>query len=154
MTLLRDHHPMVDIPAELPECGADDVEVRVRWEREDNGGLVGEVVVVNVGGRACRLGGKPVLAPLKADGERLKVANAIAADIRIPGYVVLRPGQRAVASAGWLSWCGDAPGKRMVVSWAGGSAVAEVDGPVRPECRADQPENLSSWWFEVVDHDD
>lgn len=140
--------------AELPECGADDVDVRVRWERDDDGGLVGEVVVANVGGRACRLGGKPALAPLKPDGERLEVANAVALDLRIPGYVVLRPGQRAAASAGWLSWCGEAPADRMMVSWAGGSVVAEVDGPVRPECRTDQPANLSSWWFELVNDDD
>lgn len=145
---------MVDDPAELPQCGADDVEVRVRWERDDGGGLVGEVVVVNVGGRACRLGGKPTLAPLKSDGERLEVANVVATDLRIPGYVVLKTEQRAAAAAGWLSWCGEAPVNRMLVSWPGGSAVAKVDGPVRPDCRSDQPANLSSWWFELVSEDD
>ena len=51
----------------VPPCAGEDVVVRVIWERE-GGGLRGEVVVHNVGDHACRLGGKPSVSPLAADG--------------------------------------------------------------------------------------
>ena len=56
----------------VPDCQGDEVEVTVRWER-DEAGLRGQVLVRNVGGRTCRLPGKPGVRPLGQDGRPLDV---------------------------------------------------------------------------------
>jgi hypothetical protein len=45
-----------------PGCGPDRVSVTVRWER-GGGGLRGQVIAGNTGGRAYRLPGKPAVRP-------------------------------------------------------------------------------------------
>jgi Domain of unknown function (DUF4232) len=135
--------------AEAPLCEAADLAVVVRWQREGTG-LRGQVVAENVGGRACRLPGKPEVTPLAGDGTPLPAQTVITMEWRSPGYVLLQPGQRAAAPVGWSSWCGRRAGGRAQVGWGSGSAVAEVHGPTQPECSPGAPDNLVSSWFQLI----
>lgn len=134
----------------VPPCAARDVRVTVRWERVRRG-LRGEVVVENVGDRACLLNLKPTVIPLARDGKPLQTMGTNTLKLRLPAHVVLEPGKRAVATLSWLSWCGERAGRRALVQWWEGSAVADVEGPVQPECRHDRSGNLKTSWFDSVD---
>ena len=136
-------------PAEAPLCGAADLAVTVRWEREGTG-LRGQVLAENVGGRVCRLAGKPEVSPLAGDGTPLPAQTVVTLEWRSPGFVLLRPGQRAAARVGWSSWCGRRAAGRARVRWEGGEAVTEVHGPAQPECSPGAPDNLVSSWFELI----
>lgn len=135
--------------AEVPLCEAADLAVAVHWER-DGTGLRGQVVAENVGGRVCRLAGKPEVTPLAGDGTPLPARTVITLEWRSPGYVLLQPGQRAAARVGWSSWCGRPAAGQAQVAWGSGSAVAEVHGPAQPECSPGQPDNLVSSWFQLI----
>jgi hypothetical protein len=141
--------PVSGDPAEAPLCEAADLAVVVRWE-QDGTGLRGQVLAENVGGRVCRLAGKPEVTPLAADGAPLPAGTVVTLEWRSPGYVLLRPGQRAAARVGWASWCGRRAAGRARVGWGSGEAVAEVHGPAQPECSAGAPDNLVSSWFELI----
>jgi Protein of unknown function (DUF4232) len=134
----------------LPLCGSQDLAVAVRWERDDTG-LRGQVIARNVSARACRLAGKPAIAPLGADGVPLPVGTSVTLEFMEPGYVVLQSGQRAAAAASWSEWCGQPASSRAQVSWDGGAAVAEVRGPVQPGCSQGRSGNLSSSWFRLIE---
>ena len=136
-------------PAQAPLCEAADLAVVVRWAR-DGTGLRGQVLAENVGGRVCRLAGKPEVTPLAGDGTPLPAQTVVTLEWRSPGYVLLRPGQRAAARVGWSSWCGRQAGGRARVRWDSGEAVAEVHGPAQPECSPGEPDNLVSSWFELI----
>ncbi len=136
-------------PAQAPLCEAADLAVVVRWAR-DGTGLRGQVLAESVGGRVCRLAGKPEVTPLAGDGTPLPAQTVVTLEWRSPGYVLLRPGQRAAARVGWSSWCGRQAGGRAQVRWDGGEAVAEVHGPAQPECSPGEPDNLVSSWFELI----
>lgn len=137
-------------PGAEPVCEPRDLAVTVRWER-DGAGLRGQVIAENVGGRVCRLPGKPHVTPLGADGTPLPVQTVITMELRHPGYVILGPGQRAAAPVRWGCWSGQSASGRALVSWGGPAATAHVEGPLQPECAAGSPENLSSSWFRMTD---
>ena len=48
------------------------------------------------------------------------------------------------------SWCGQQAADRVCVNWGSGVAVADVHGPVQPQCSPGRPGNLSSSWFHVI----
>ncbi|MDQ2811764.1 MAG: DUF4232 domain-containing protein [Actinomycetota bacterium] len=127
------------------------------WER-DGDALRGQVIAENVSGRACRLEAgharlehKPAVTPLQPDETPLPVATIVGMENLEPGYVILQPGQRAAAFVRWGSWCGQQRvSTRARVDWPGGSTVANVDGPVQPECVKGQADNLTSSWFKLM----
>lgn len=133
----------------VPSCGPDDLAVVVHWQH-DGTALRGRVIAENVGGRACRLAGKPGVTPLRPDGVPLPVSTTITLEMLAPGYVVLQPGERAAARVHWDSWCGERASDRARVDWPGGSAVAEVRGPGQPACREGRSSNLTSSWFHLL----
>src|SRR6202021_1640419 len=116
--------------AVVPACGPDDLVVEVSWER-DGTGLRGRLVAANVSDRACKLAGKPDVTPLGADGTPLPARTVMTLELRNPGYVILQPGQRAVAPVWWASWCGQHASDRAQVGWPGGSARARWPPPSR-----------------------
>jgi hypothetical protein len=134
-----------------PVCEPGDLTVTVRWDSDGNGGLRGEVIAENVGGRACRLPGKPTVTPIGPDGTPLPVQTVVTMEWLQPGYVTLPPGGRAAAPVHWLSWCGQRASDRARISWDDHSAIAAVHGPLQPECTAGKPDNLSSSWFRLTD---
>lgn len=134
--------------SELPTCHPDDVSVTVRWER-DGGRLRGQVIVENVSSRACRLPGKPGITPLGLDGRPLPVDTVITLELRLPGYVIVPPGQRAAAPVSWAGWDGAGASSRAQVTWDGGTAIASVFGPVQPAA-AGPPCNIASSWFRLL----
>ena len=135
---------------DVPPCGSDDLAVVVRWERDDNG-LRGQLTAENISARACKLGYKPTVTPLRPDGTPLPAQTLVTLEMRIPGYVILQPGQRAASRVSWSSWCGDPASDRAQVEWHGGSAAAEVQGPAQPACDPDKPDNLTSFWFDLIE---
>jgi hypothetical protein len=137
-------------PSAQPVCEPGDLAVTVRWV-SDGGGLRGQVIAENVGGRACRLPGKPTVTPVGQDGAPLPVQTVITLEWIQPGYVTLQPGQRAAAPVYWNSWCGERASDRARVGWGDHSATARVDGPLQPECIPGKPGNLSSSWFRLTD---
>lgn len=134
----------------VPPCGPDDLTILVKWEH-DGIGLRGQVTAENVGGRACRLAGKPEVTPLRSDGSSLPARTITTREWRSPGYVILQPGERAAAQVAWTSWCGQQASDRALVDWPGGSTVAVVHGPAQPECINDHPGNLISSWFDLIE---
>jgi hypothetical protein len=141
---------MTDEDTMPPPCAGDDVVARVVWER-DGRGLRGEVIVRNVGDHACRLGGKPGVYPLAADGTAMPTRTAVTLELRGRGYVVVEPGQSARARVSWRNWCGAKPTDRAQVTWWDGSATARVEGPLSPDCDLRRPSNLTSSWFDLID---
>jgi len=137
-------------PSVLPRCGPQDLVMAVHWER-DGAGLRGQVIARNIGARACRLPGKPAVTPLALDGTPLAADTVITLEMIQPGYVILRPGQSAAAPLSWRSWCGQQAADHARVTWDGGHAVAQLHGPVQPECSSGTPGNLSSSWFRTID---
>ena len=133
-----------------PVCAPEDLALTVRWQRGGDGALHGEVVAENVSGRACRLPGKPTVTPVGADGTPLPVQTVVTMEWVQPGYVVVRPGQRAAAPVHWPSWCGQAPADQARVGWGDHVATAPVDGPLQPACDPGRPDNLSSSWFRLT----
>jgi hypothetical protein len=141
--------PSAGDEAALPVCEAGDLVVDLHWERHGTG-LRGQVVARNAGGRRCRLPGKPGVAPLGRDGSPLPAQTIITLEWMGPGYAVLSPGDTAAARVAWPNWCGAPASGRALVSWDGGSAVAEVHGPAQPGCDPGRPGNLTSSWFRLV----
>jgi len=134
----------------VPLCGSDDLVVTVSWER--NGpALRGQVIAENVSGRACRLANKPGVTPLRLDGTPLPVDTTVTLEFMEPGYVMLQPGNRAAARVSWTSWCGQQASDQARVDWPGGSTMAKVQGPVQPECFQGRSDNLTSYWFALVE---
>jgi hypothetical protein len=134
----------------VQDCHGDEVEVTVRWER-DGTGLRGQVIVRNVGGRTCRLPGKPGVRPLGQDGTPLDADTMITLELLEPGYVDIEPGQLAAARVTWPNWCGPAAGDQAVITWGDGSATAHVEGPVQPSCEQGHGGNLTSSWFQPAE---
>ena len=134
--------------AEMPACGPDDLTVTVRWER-DGGGLRGQVIAENTGGRACRLPGKPGVTPLGLDGKPLPVETIVTMEWLSPGYVALEPGQLAAAPVAWGGWDGLAASSLAQVTWEGGTATAVVEGPPQPAATGSLG-NISSSWFRLL----
>jgi hypothetical protein len=134
----------------VPECAPADVHVTLRW-RDERGVLVGHIEMHNVSSRAGRLTGKPWVEPVGTDGTPLPVQSIVTLEARVPGYVVLQPGERARARISWPAWDGAPASGRAFVHWPGGAVEVEVDGPAQPaRAGADDPTNLTSSWFEVV----
>lgn len=133
----------------VPACGSDDLAVVVNWEHDDTG-LRGQVIAENVSGRACRLANKPGVTPLRPDGAPLAVKTISSLEAKLPGYVVLQPGQRATARVYWGSWCGQQASDQARVDWPGGSMIAKVHGPAQPECLQGRADNLTSSWFQLM----
>lgn len=128
------------------ECQPEDLEFALTWTPAD-GGLTGQLEARNVGQRACRLSGKPTLVPIGLDGAELDARTVVTLEFRDPGYVLLEPGDSAVADVGWAGWDGEPASGRLVVGWPGGRREIAVSGPPHPESSADRPTNLWSSWF-------
>jgi Domain of unknown function (DUF4232) len=142
--------PGIADQAAVPVCGSADLGVALHWE-PDGSGLRGQVVAENVGNRACRLPGKPTVAPLGLDGEPLPAKTVVTLEMMEPGYVVLAPGGRAAARARWPNWCGRPASDRALVKWDGGSVIARVHGPVQPACDPGRPGDLTSSWSGLIE---
>jgi hypothetical protein len=137
-------------PSALPLCGPEDLAVTVHWER-DGASLRGQVIARNTGARACRLAGKPAVTPLALDGTPLPAETVVTLEMIHPGYVILQPGQSAAAPLSWGGWCGPRASDRAQVNLGGGTAVADVHGPLQPECSPEGASNLSSSWFHLIE---
>ncbi|MFB9691344.1 DUF4232 domain-containing protein [Amycolatopsis plumensis] len=137
--------------AKIPPCGSNDLAVSVRWSRAPGGGLRGEIVAENVSGHACRLGRKPTLQPWGLDGQPLGVDQWTTLELRMPPFVILAPGRRASAPISWSGWGGRAASGRITVSWEGGSATVDADGPAQPDLpERGETGSLSSSWFTLL----
>jgi hypothetical protein len=135
-------------PDEIPEAVPGELAFSLSWEADD-GGLRGELTAVNVGDRPVRLTGKPGVTPIGVDGVPLDTVTAVSLEMRLPGYVVLAPGERATAPVWWSAWDGPPAGDTARISWDG-EAEADVTGPRQPE-RREGATNLSSSWFARAD---
>jgi hypothetical protein len=133
---------------DVPLATAAEVEVSLSWQADDDGALAGHVTVHNLSDHPVRVGGKPMIRPLGEDARPLETEHAVTAELRIPPHVDVPPGGRATAGVSWAGWPGPAASGAALVSWNGGEAVVQVDGPAQP-WRTDEPWNLSSSWFDL-----
>ncbi|WP_112244706.1 DUF4232 domain-containing protein [Kribbella monticola] len=133
---------------EAVEAEAGEVEFKLAWQ-ETSGGLEGTLEAVNICEHPVTLTGKPGLMPLGADGEPLDAIGVVSLEARIPGYVVLRPGEKAIAPVGWAGWDGPPASGVFVVSWNGGRTEVRPTGPAQPQ-RTGPTTNLWSSWFETA----
>lgn len=135
--------------AGIQNAGASEVTFTLTW-RADAGSLKGELQALNVCDHVVRLSGKPRLVPIGVDGEQLDADAIVSAEMKLPGYVELAPGERASAPVSWAGWDGPPASGRLIVGWQGGRVEVEAFGPRQPES-VGPPTNLSSSWFERVD---
>jgi len=134
---------------EAPKAGPDDIALSLTW-RPDGDGLQGELGARNVGQHRVRLYGKPRLVPLDIAGHPLAADTIVTAELRLPGYAELAPGESAVAAVGWAGWDGPAAGGTVRVEWPGGQADVPADGPRQP-AGGGPATNLWSSWFVRLD---
>ncbi|NUR08731.1 MAG: DUF4232 domain-containing protein [Nocardioidaceae bacterium] len=139
---MGDHDVLEATPAEL--------DLTLVWRRGDEGSLVGELLATNRADHAVRVSSKPVLVACGLDGADLGVQTIVTAELRIPGYVVLAPGERAEAGVSWGGWDGPPCSGEFLVGLPGGRVRLTASGPRQPESRGPAT-NLWSSWFERVD---
>jgi hypothetical protein len=138
--------------AALPYCAPDELDMALTWQMGEDGSLRGDVTVRNRGTRTCRVGGKPIVTPLARDGSPLRAQTIVTLESRMPSWVVLSPGARALASVGWSGWCGAPASGRARIEWERGDTTVTADGPRQPRCPdGGQPVNLWSSWFRALD---
>ena len=134
---------------DAPEAVPSQLQLALVWRRDDEGSLEGELRALNIAERAVRVSSKPRLAALGLAGEDLEVDMIVTAEMRVPGFVLLEPGERARAPVLWSGWDGPPCSGRFIVDLAGGQATVRASGPRQP--RSQGPATLlSSWWFERV----
>ena len=133
---------------EVLDCEPESTQVSLEWQH-DREALTGCVDVINSSRRPCRVAGKPVITPLGQDGIPLKVKHIVTLEMRIPGYVVLRPGQRARAGISWAGWPGPAAGRDILVRIGTWQTKVTATGPSQPQ-GVRGPTNTSSTWFELT----
>jgi hypothetical protein len=131
---------------EVPEARPGEVELTLWW-RAKAGRLVGHLEARNVCGHRVRLSSKPVVTPVGSDGKPLDAHTVVTAELRMPGYVELAPGERARAFVGWGGWDGPPASGTVIIALVGGKAKVLVDGPPQPEARGPST-NLTTSWFE------
>jgi hypothetical protein len=73
-----------------------EVEFTLTW-RAESGRLKGVLEALNVCDHPVRLAHKPRLIPIGVDGRPLDADHIVSAELKIPGYVDLGPGERARA---------------------------------------------------------
>jgi hypothetical protein len=126
-----------------------DLEVRLAWSADEQGGLTGWVEVHNPGDQVVRVEGKPGVRPLGTDGAPLDTECVITLELRTPAYVDVPRGGVARAPVGWAGWHGPPASGQVEVTFSGRSYTVEVDGPAQPSSRG-AATNLWSNWFELV----
>ena len=116
------------------------------WTTQSDGALRGGLTATNVSDRPVRLTGKPALLPLSQNGRPLDAMTVVTAEVVLPGYVVVDPGESVSADVGWGRWNGPDPSGDVIVRWPGGQATIRPDGPRRPAATGPAT-NLWSTWF-------
>ena len=115
-----------------------------------DGSLEGELVAINDTDQRVRVSSRPMLVALGVDGEDLGVDIVVTAELRIPDFVVLGPGERARALLSWGGWDGPLCSGRFRIELPGGRTELSASGPRQPRARGPAT-NLSSSWFERLD---
>lgn len=132
-------------PITPDEATTGELAFTLAWETFDDG-LRGVLEAVNVSDRPVRLSGKPEVTPIGVDGVPLDTETVVSLEARLPGYVVLAPGERATSTIYWGGWDGPPAGDTARIGWSDAEAYAPVSGPRQPADR--EGANLSSTWFD------
>jgi len=135
---------------DVPEATAHQLVLLLEWRAVVDGSMDGELVVVNDAEQPVRVSGKPRLVAIGLDGRDLGVDMVVTAELRIPDFVVLGPGERARALVSWAGWNGPPCSGRFRIELPGGRAELSALGPRQPEASGPAT-NLSSSWFERLD---
>jgi hypothetical protein len=128
----------------------DDLELGLAWRLQEDGTLRGVLRARNVSQRRVRIAGKPALHPLADDGVPLGADSVVTAELRLPGYLDIDPGQVAESPVGWAGWVGHQASGDVVVEIAGAEWLVRVVGPRQPEATGPAT-NLWSSWFSRED---
>jgi hypothetical protein len=136
--------------SDAPEASVEQVDLSLTWWASPDGALEGELVVVNRADHVVRVSGRPALAALGVDGQSLGADMVLTAELRVPDFVVLAPGERARAGVTWGGWDGPDCSGRFRVVLRGGRAELGGSGPRQPQARGPAT-NLSASWFETAD---
>jgi hypothetical protein len=135
-----------DVPAAI----AAQLVLFLEWQAVADGSLEGELVVINDAEQSVRVSGRPMLVPIGVDGRDLGVDMIVTAELRIPDFVVLGPGERARALVSWGGWNGPPCSGRFRIELPGARTELSALGPRQPEAGGPAT-NLSSSWFERPD---
>ena len=135
---------------DVPEAAPAQLLMFLEWRAVADGSLEGELVVVNAAEEPVRVSNKPILVAMGVDGADLGADMVVTAELRIPDFVVLGPGERALAFVSWGGWNGPACSGRFRIELSGGWTVLSASGPRQPLARGPAT-NLSSSWFEPLD---
>jgi len=135
---------------DVPEATPAELVLFLEWQAVADGSLEGELVVINDAEQPVRVSRRPTLVPMGVDGGDLGVEMVVTAELRIPDFVVLGPGERARALVSWGGWNGPPSSGRFRIELPGGGTELRGLGPRQPEARGPAT-NLSSSWFERLD---
>ena len=98
---------------------------------------------------SCAPLGKPALTPIGTDGQPLDAKSVVTLEARSPGYVELKPGERARSPVGWAGWDGPPCAGKVIVRWQGGQMEVNADGPRQPTRRGPATNLYTSWFGRV-----
>ena len=135
--------------AEVTEALPTEVAFTLSWEAA-GGTLHGILEGRNVSDHPVRLSHKPGLIPIGVDGEPLDAETIVTAELRLPDYAEMGPGERARATVSWAGWGGPPASGRVIVKWSGGQVEVAASGPRQPTASGPTT-NLSSSWFTLID---
>ena len=135
---------------DVPEATSAELVVFLEWRAVADGSMEGELVVINDADKPVRVSSRPILVPVGVDGRDLGVDMVNTAELLIPDFVVLGPGERARALVSWGGWNGPPCSGRFRIELPGGRTELSGLGPHQPEARGPAT-NLSSSWFERID---
>lgn len=135
--------------ADVSEALPTEVEFTLSWEEAADGALDGVLEGQNVSDHPVRLSHKPTLTPVGVDGEPLDAEHIVTAELRLPVWAQLGPGERARADVSWAGWDGPPASGKVIVVWGGGRVEVAASGPQQPAATGPTT-NLSSSWFTRV----
>lgn len=130
------------------EAGPKDIEWSLSWQLID-GRLHGRLTARNVADHPVQLSHKPALSAVGTDGTVLDAATVHTMEYKQPPFVVLSPGQAAMARVTWSGWNGGRASGRFIIGWRGGTATVTAQGPRQPS-ETGSASNFTAGWFELV----
>lgn len=133
----------------MPDPQPEEFTLDLVWAPVPRGGegLVGRLVLENIGENVFRLHHKPSLVALGLNEAPLDARWIVMMEGRQPDYVDVAPGARAAATVLWAGWSGpSASGHFRVRCCEGFTVDVESQGFQQPGSQGRARNLSSSWW--------
>jgi hypothetical protein len=85
------------------------------------------------------------------NGNPMDTETVVTLELRLPGHVVIEPGQRVMAPVSWGDWCGPAAVRPSTGEVARRVSRNHGRETACPGCDRTQPTNTTASWFNLID---